>query len=122
MGNETERCSGLAGFLSSEFFKALADPNRIAILARMAEEGGEKTVSEVARCCPVDVSVVSRHLKILRAAGILEAEKRGKEVLYRIRIGHLVSLLRGLADALETCCPDGICTIAGGPSGEEQEE
>lgn len=122
MGDERNGCLGLAELLSAEFFKALADPNRIAILARLAEEGREKTVSEVAKCCPVDVSVVSRHLKILRSAGVLEAEKRGKEVLYRIRIRHLVGLLRGLADALETCCPDGVCTIAGDASGQERGE
>jgi len=102
----------VSNFLSADFFKALADPNRIAILARLAEGGREQTVSQVARHCPVDVSVVSRHLKILLAAGILEAEKRGKEVLYRVRIPHLIGWLRGLADALEACCPEGACTIA----------
>lgn len=52
-------------------------------------------------CCPVDISVVSRHLGILRDAGILEARKRGREVYYRVRIDQLTALLRNLADALE---------------------
>lgn len=92
--------------ISPGFFKALGDPNRVAILACVAESGGELRVSEVAGCCPVDLSVVSRHLRQLREQGLLSSEKRGKEVFYRARIPEIVALLRGLADALETCCPD----------------
>ena len=52
-------------------------------------------------CCPIDLSVVSRHLGVLRDAGILEAQKRGREVYYRVRVDKLTTLLRNLADALE---------------------
>ena len=90
-----------------DLFKALADPNRIALLARLATGGSAATVSELAACCPIDLSVVSRHLKILDRAGVVESERRGKRVLYRARIAHLAGLLRELADALETCCPPG---------------
>jgi chemosensory pili system protein ChpA (sensor histidine kinase/response regulator) len=48
-------------------FSALADPTRLAILTSLAI-GGSGTVSEVAGCCPVDLSVVLRHLKILELA------------------------------------------------------
>ena len=96
----------LAGCLSPDFFRALADPNRVAILARLARASRPRTVSDIARHLPIDFSVVSRHLKILRAAGILETEKRGKHVLYRVRISYLVNSLRNLADALQECCPD----------------
>ena len=58
----------------------------------------------MAECCPVDISVVSRHLAILREAGILAARKQGKEVLYSVRSTELVSTLRELADAIEGCC------------------
>ena len=63
-------------------------------------------MTEVADCCPIDLSVVSRHLRTLREAGVLLAEKRGKEVFYRVKIREMCRLLRNLADALETCCPD----------------
>lgn len=75
------------------------------MLLRLAEVGGPATVSEVAECCPVDLSVVSRHLAVLRRAGIVTAERRGKEMLHRIRYATLAATLRSMADAIEACCP-----------------
>jgi DNA-binding transcriptional ArsR family regulator len=103
-------CSSLEQWMPPKLFKALSDPNRIAILARLAENGGEMTVSEVARHFPIDLSVVSRHLGLLRDVGIMSSERRGKEIFYRVRFNDLVEILRKLAAALESCCPDGICT------------
>ena len=100
-------CAELEGWLSPVLFKALSDPNRIALLVALAESRREQTVSEIAKTCSVDLSVVSRHLKTLRDAGVLQAEKRGKQVFYSVRISGLVIALRGLADALEACCPPG---------------
>jgi ArsR family transcriptional regulator len=66
----------------------------------------------------VNISVVSRHLSTLRQAGVVEADKRGKEVFYRVRITELIDLLRNLADALEACCPDGVPKTEGGANGK----
>ncbi|GAH78596.1 unnamed protein product [marine sediment metagenome] len=62
-------------------------------------------VSEIAKNFPIDVSVVSRHLAILRDEGILLAEKQGKEVYYSVRYEFLSSIFRGFASAIESCCP-----------------
>lgn len=91
--------------LSPPLFKALGDPTRLTILLALAARPLERSVSELGLCCPVDLSVVSRHLRTLREAGVVEARKEGKEVRYRVRFGALVAELRGLADALEACCP-----------------
>jgi len=104
MKKMTECDCGLEQWFSEKLFRALGDPNRIALLARLAQREGESTVSEVASCCAVDFSVVSRHLKTLRDAGVVSSEKRGKEVYYRVRFDELIHILRGLADALESCC------------------
>ena len=71
-------------------FKALSDPNRLAILQMLRDEcGGEcrfeageggKTVSEIAGCCEVGLSTVSHHLKELRQAGLIDCEKHGQWV------------------------------------------
>ena len=98
-------CSWLGDLGGQGFFKALGDANRIAILGRLATERGPWTVSRVAEGFPIDISVVSRHLKTLRDAGILESERRGKEVHYAVRYGAVVRSLRALADAIEACCP-----------------
>lgn len=102
-------CSRLIDRFPLPLFKALSEPNRLIILTRLSEAAKEMTVSELAPCCKVDFSVVSRHLRTLKEAGLLEAEKRGKEVYYRVRIQPLITLLRELADALEACCPGGLC-------------
>ncbi len=87
------------------FFKALGDPNRVALLADLAERGVPSTVTEAAGCCPVDLSVVSRHLATLKEAGILEAEKSGRQVYYSVPFSSLAKALRSMADAIEACCP-----------------
>ncbi len=98
-------CPGFQGLFEARFFKALCDPCRIRILAHLAELGGAHTVSEIAECCPTDLSVVSRHLATMRDAGMLEAQKRGKEVYYSVRYPQLAATLRAMAEAVEACCP-----------------
>jgi len=98
-------CVDLCRLLPPKLFKALCDPNRVAILSHLAR-ATSCTVSEVAECCPINLSVVSRHLAQLREAGILRAVKRGKEVHYSVCTDELVRTLRAIADAVEQCCPD----------------
>ncbi len=98
-------CPDLGAVLDPRFFKALCDPNRVAILIRLAGCSDTSTVSEVASCCSTDMSVVSRHLATLREAGIIEATKSGKQVHYRVCFTDLVGTLRQVADAIEACCP-----------------
>ena len=98
-------CSGLTELLSPKLFKALADPKRLSLLVRVAEGGGPSTVSNVAKGSGIDMSVVSRHLAILREAGIIGCEKQGREVLCKLRTDVVARVLRELADALESCCP-----------------
>jgi|SRR5689334_8675037 len=57
---------------------ALADPTRRAILARLAE--GEATVNELAKPFDISLPAVSRHLKVLEAAGLIS---RGREAQWR---------------------------------------
>jgi ArsR family transcriptional regulator len=99
----------VAAALDARFFRALSDPNRIALLNRLAACGRPCCVSELAECCPTDFSVTSRHLACLRDAGILDAEKCGKEVRYTVRFDELIRRLRTMADAVAACCPPGCC-------------
>lgn len=93
-------------WLRPEVFKALADETRLAVLARIAAAGRSMTVSEIKDCCGIHLSGVSRHLQQLRRAGLVEAEKSGREVRYRLQADETITLLRGLADALECCRTD----------------
>jgi ArsR family transcriptional regulator len=95
----------LGELLDHRFFKALCDPGRVGLLVGLARSPEASTVGTIAACCPVDVSVVSRHLAMLRDAGILGAQKRGKQVHYSVRYPELAATLRTMAEALEACCP-----------------
>jgi ArsR family transcriptional regulator len=62
-------------------------------------------VSELADCCSVDFSVVSRHLALLERAGIVGSTKEGRTVLYAVKYLQLSAKLRALADAVESHSP-----------------
>lgn len=62
----------------SRTLSALADPTRRAILARLAE--GEQTVSDLAQPFAISLPAVSRHLKVLQRAGLIE---RGRSAQWR---------------------------------------
>ncbi len=102
----------LGPHLRTEMFRALCDPTRLRVLGRLALADRPVTVTEVAGCCGVHLSGVSRHLAILREAGLVEAERRGREVHYSLRAEELTGTLRGLADAIDQCrlqCETGEC-------------
>lgn len=90
--------------LTADVFKVLSDPNRVALVKALLESGSTRSVSELAPCCSVDLSVVSRHLSVLREAGLVAATRQGKNVFYRVNAGELATVLRQLADALDNCC------------------
>jgi DNA-binding transcriptional ArsR family regulator len=105
---QAARCSGpLDRRLDPSLFAALSDPTRVALVACIAKCGRACSVGEVAECCSVDLSVVSRHLALLARAGVLEVSRQGRAVLYRVRYAELCGGLRALADAFEACCPAG---------------
>ena len=95
--------TALAAQLRPEVFAALCDPTRLALVARLATASGPLTVTEAAGCCGVHISGTSRHLALLKSAGIVRAERQGREVRYELDCDALVGTLRGLADAIENC-------------------
>ncbi|MCZ6596718.1 MAG: metalloregulator ArsR/SmtB family transcription factor [Planctomycetota bacterium] len=86
-----------------ELFRALCDPTRLAVVGRLATASRPLTVTEVSGCCGVHLSGVSRHLALLREAGVVCAEKQGREVRYALDCAGLTQVLRGLADAIDDC-------------------
>jgi DNA-binding transcriptional ArsR family regulator len=66
---------------------ALADPTRRAILARLAL--GEASVTELARPFALSQPAISRHLKVLETAGLIETRQSAQERLRRLRPGAL---------------------------------
>lgn len=66
-------------------FKAIADPMRLRLLSLIAcHDGGESCVCDLTEAFDVTAPTVSYHLKILREAGLISAERRGTWVYYRV--------------------------------------
>ena len=63
-------------------FAALADPIRRGILERLAQ--GETSVGELAKPYRVSAPAISRHLRVLESAGLMERTKRGR--IHRCRL------------------------------------
>ncbi len=99
------RCGPLDELLDPVLFKALCDPTRAKIVACLVMCARPCAVGEIAECCDVDLSVVSRHLRTLDGSGVLKSEKSGRIVSYEVRYAHLCGVLRSLADAIETHSP-----------------
>jgi DNA-binding transcriptional ArsR family regulator len=68
----------------SRIIKAMAHPTRLFIVDELARNG-ERCVCELTKMVGADMSTVSRHLGMLKNAGILEDDKRGAAVYYRLR-------------------------------------
>lgn len=64
-------------------FAALADPTRRAILGRLA--AGEATVSELAEPFPISVQAISKHLRVLERAGLIERSRAAQLRPSRLR-------------------------------------
>lgn len=94
---------GLARHWSPEMYRALGDPNRLTLLVRLAGATRPLTVTELGDCCGVHISGVSRHLALMRDAGLVEARREGREVRYALNVEAFTEKLRGLADAVEAC-------------------
>ncbi len=73
--------------------KALAHPTRLFIVDELSRVN-ERCVCELTEMVGVDMSTVSRHLAILKEAGILEDDKRGNQVFYYLRIPCVLDFLK----------------------------
>ena len=69
----------------AKIIKAMAHPARLLILDELSKNA-ERCVCELTEMIGSDMSTVSRHLAVLRAAGLVEDEKRGAMVYYRLRV------------------------------------
>ncbi|MGB2754809.1 MAG: metalloregulator ArsR/SmtB family transcription factor [Phycisphaerae bacterium] len=71
--------------------KALAHPTRLFIVEELSH--GARCVCELTEMVGADMSTVSKHLAILRSAGILADEKRANQVYYRLRFPCAIGFL-----------------------------
>gem|GEM_PF-935489 len=77
-------------FRVTDAFSAAAEPNRRRILQLLASR--PRTVSEISAQFPVTRSAISQHLLVLADAGLVDAEKVGRQRVYRVRTSGLQKL------------------------------
>ena len=76
---------------AARFFRVLGDPTRLRILELLLD--GPRTVSELTAAAGAPRARVSNHLACLRWCGFAEAERRGRQVIYRAADPRLAGLL-----------------------------
>ena len=69
----------------AKILKALGHPSRLLIVDELASRG-ERCVCDLTALVGADMSTVSKHLSVLKSTGLLEDEKRGTQIYYRLRI------------------------------------
>ncbi len=83
----------------ASILKALGQPTRLQILELLKE--GERCVCEIFPAISQEQANVSKHLSILKQAGILESRKDGLRILYRIKTPEILDLLTGVSRLLK---------------------
>jgi ArsR family transcriptional regulator len=82
--------------------KALAHPTRMFIVDELSRVR-ERCVCELTEMVGADISTVSKHLAILKKAGLVSDEKRGNQVYYRLRVPCILEFFRCVESVLS--CP-----------------
>ena len=83
----------------AEITKAIAHPLRIAIVDFL--KGGEQCVCDIAEHLGSERSNVSRHLSVMVSAGVLEYQKQGLKVMYRLKTPCILDFFSCVTDVLK---------------------
>ncbi len=84
----------------ARIIKAMAHPTRLFLVDELARNG-QRCVCELTEMVGADMSTVSRHLTTLREAGIIEDERRGTQILYRLRVKCVLNFFDCVETVLE---------------------
>ncbi len=92
----------------AKVLKALAHPTRLWMVEKLAD--GERCVCEFVDLVDFDFSTISRHLSVLRQAGIVMDDKRGKQVYYSLKVPCVVNFM-GCVEAVIQAQADDHATL-----------
>ncbi|MCK4720535.1 winged helix-turn-helix transcriptional regulator [bacterium] len=100
--------------------KALAHPTRLFIVDELSR--GEKCVCELTEMIGADVSTVSKHLSILKGAGMVTDRKQGLNVFYELKTPCVLNFLDCIQAVMENNMQDQAslfrCSLSGNPRGD----
>lgn len=75
-------------------FKALGSPARLTLVRTLT--AGERCVCDLVEACGLGWSTTSKHLDVLREAGVVSSDKRGQKMFYRLELACVAELVRCL--------------------------
>jgi DNA-binding transcriptional ArsR family regulator len=84
----------------AKVFKALAHPSRLFILEQLTD--GERCVYELTDMIGADMSTVSKHLSVLKSAGVIQDDKRGLQVYYSLKMPCILRFFDCVGEVLQT--------------------
>ena len=84
----------------ARILRAIAHPTRLFIVHELSET--QKCVCELTQMVGADISTVSKHLAILRSAGIVQDEKRGSQVFYKLKVPCVLNFLSCVESVIES--------------------
>ena len=79
-------------------FKALGSPARLTLVRTLT--AGERCVCDLVEACGLGWSTTSKHLDVLREAGVVSRDKRGQKIFYRLELACVAEFVH---------CLDGAC-------------
>jgi ArsR family transcriptional regulator len=95
----------------AEMFRLMSDPTRLRII--LGSLDAPVPVGELADRLSISASLVSHHLRLLRAARLLQAERRGRQVFYMVGDSHIRSMLADMVDHVAEDDPEAEAAAGG---------
>lgn len=83
----------------AEVMKAMAHPTRLLMIDELSR--GERCVCDLQTLVGNDISTVSKHLAVLKKAGIVADERRGKQVFYRLKVPCILNFFHCIESVIE---------------------
>lgn len=84
----------------AKVLKALAHPTRLWMAEQLS--AGERCVCEFADAIDVDFSTISKHLTVMKQAGIVADDKRGKQVFYHLKVPCIMNFINCIEEVIKS--------------------
>jgi len=83
----------------ANIIKAISHPTRLFIVDELKKQ--ERCVNELTKMIGADISTVSKHLSVLKAAGIVQIDKRGTQIYYQLKVPCILDFMHCVEHVLK---------------------
>ncbi len=93
----------------ARIIKALAHSTRLFIVDELSRQ--EKCVFELTQMIGADMSTVSKHLSVLKGAGIVQDEKRGTKIYYKLKVPCILNFFHCVEEVMKTNAKEHLAVV-----------